>query len=113
MRNKTEWQPPRQGDKLPNEVSAYTVAVGNFTLNPFMRKRQKQAVDYIQALEGFLGFYPCYPYGTLCIFKTENDAKGARNKMRHKGIEVGKNIGEIYIDKMYIEQAEKGARNER
>ena len=89
-------------EKKPNEVSAWTVGVGNFTLNPFLQKKQKQAVDYIQSLEGFLGFTPCYPHGTLCLFKTENDAKGARNLMKNKGIQVGKNIAEVYVDKKYL-----------
>lgn len=99
-------------EKKPNEVSAYTVGIGNFSLNPFLQKKQKKIVDFIQSLEGFLGFTPCYPYGTLCLFRTENDAKGARNLMRAKGIEVGKNIAEVYVDKKYIRDEEKGAGNE-
>ncbi len=102
-------------EKQPNEVSAWTVAVGNIPLNPFKMKKAEKALKFIAKLEGFIGFTPCAPHGTLCLFKTENDAKGARNLMRAKGIEVGKNIAEVYIDKIYLEQAEekkKGAGNE-
>lgn len=88
--------------KKPNEVSAWAVGVGNITLNPFFLKRQKQALDFIKSLEGFIGVTPCYPHGTLCLFKTENDAKGAKNLMSAKGIQVGKYITEVYVDKKYI-----------
>ena len=47
---------------------------------------------------------PEYPHGTLLLFETENDAKGARNLIREK-TPVGNNICECYIDKMYVEQA--------
>ena len=97
--------------RKPNEVSAWTVAVGNIPLNPFKMKKAEKALKYIVKLEGFIGFTPCAPYGTLCLFKTENDAKGARNLMRAKGIQTGINIGEVYIDKMYLEQAEKKYKN--
>lgn len=89
------------------DVKVYTVAIGQIRLNPLIMKRQKEALQYIQGLNGFIGFHPVIPYGTLCLFKTENDAKGARNLMRAKGIETGKNIGEVFIDKEYIK--DKGA----
>lgn len=97
-----KWQPPRFGDKQPNEVSVYTVAVGNISLNPLFKKRQKQALDYISSLDGFIGLYPHPPYGTLCLFKNKNDAKAARNLMKSKGIGTGKNICEVYIDKKFL-----------
>ena len=107
MENSNNWQPPRIGEKQPNEVTAYTVAIGNISLNPLYAKKQKQALGYIQSLKGFIGFYPSYPNGTLCIFKTENDAKVAKNQMDAKGIQTGKNIGEVFVGKEYVEDAER------
>lgn len=85
-----------------NEVKVWTVAVGNLPVPPFIPKKSKEAIKYISKLEGFVGFHPVPPHGTLCLFKTENDAKGGRNHMRAKGIQVGKNIGYVFIDKSYL-----------
>ena len=108
MGNRTKWQPPRLREKLPNEVSVYTVATGNISLNPLHIKAQKEAINYIKGLDGFIGLYPCPPDGTLCLFKTKNDAKGAKNLMKLKGIPTGNNIGEVYIDKCYVEGLNNG-----
>ena len=99
---KYEWKPPEFGEKKENEVVAYAFAIGNLSMNPFKQKRQMEVLKYIQSMEGFCGIYPHYPHGTLCIFKTKNDAKGARNLVKAKGCPVGNNIGEIYIDKQYV-----------
>ena len=82
------------------EVKVYTVAVGNF--NPFKRK-SRQAMEYIASIPEVIGVHPSYPRGQLILFKTENDAKIARNKMNAKGIQTGNNIGEVFIDKKYLE----------
>ena len=93
-----------ENERLPNEISVWAVGVGNLpmTPNPFVMKRASKAMKYIKGLKGFLGVSPKPPFGTLCLFKTENDAKGARNMMKAKGIEVGKEICEVYVDKRYI-----------
>lgn len=75
-------------------MKAWSVAVGN--INP-LQKASRDAVKYITNLNGFLGFFPHYPNGTLCFFVTENDAKIARNKMDSKGIQTGRNICEMEI----------------
>ena len=75
-------------------VKAWSVAVGN--INP-LQKASRDAVKYISKLNGFVGFFPHYPHGTLCFFKTENNAKIARNKMESKGIQTGRNICEMEI----------------
>lgn len=69
----------------------YTVATGN--VNPLL-KRSREAVKYIKTLEGFVGVHPT-PYGTLWIFDTKNNAKGARNLMEYNGIQCGTNICEV------------------
>ena len=92
--------------KKENEVSVWSVAVGNLPLNPFKMKAAEKALLYIRDLEGFIGIYPTRG-GTLCLFKSENEAKGARNLMRAKGIQTGNNICELYVDKFYVLQAEQ------
>ena len=93
--------------KKENEVSVWSVAVGNLPLNPFKMRAAEKALLYIRDLEGFIGIHPIPPRGTLCLFRSENEAKGARNLMRAKGIQTGNNICELYVDKLYILQAEQ------
>ena len=96
------------GEKKEDEVSVWSVAVGNLPLIPlFAPKKVKQAVKFISEQEGFIAFYPCFPHGTLCLFKTKNDAKGARNMMRFKGIVVGDNICEVFVKKEYVDRVTK------
>ena len=100
MANKYDWKPPRIGEKQDNEVVCYSVAVGNL---PMFSKKTKEALQIISDLDGFIGVYPYYPHGTLCIFKTLNQAKIAKNMMDAKGITTGFNITEIFVDKKYVE----------
>lgn len=75
---------------------AYTVAIGNFSI-PFT-KDQKKIVEEIKKMDGFIGFHPAYPYGTLLLFKTENNAKVGRNILRDMGVQTGINIAEVEYD---------------
>ena len=81
-------------ERVSTETKAWSVAVGN--IDP-LSKESRDAVEYISNLDGFIGFFPRYPYGTLCFFETENDAKRARNNMNARGIKTGDNICEFYI----------------
>lgn len=94
--------------KKPNEIDVWTVAVGNLpniiqALDPNTRK----AVDFICKLEGFLGFHPVPPHGTLCIFKSKNLAIRAKNLMNAEDIQTGFNIGHCFIDKKYLREGDK------
>ena len=73
----------------------WTVAVGNF--NPLM-KASRDAVKFIKDLEGLVAVHPCYPNGTLLLFDSKNNAKGARNLMQAKGIQTGRNICRGWIN---------------
>lgn len=95
------WNPPRIGEKLENEVVVYTVAVGNLPV--FAKKKTRKALRFIKGLDGFIGVYPYYPHGTLCFFRTLNQAKIAKNMMDAQGIATGFNITEAFIDKKYVE----------
>ena len=89
----------------PLEVKCWAFAVGNISLNPFKIKKCKEALDYIQRQDGFLGFHPEPPKGTICIFDSENNAKGARNMCRSMGITCGKSIEECFVDVRYLRHA--------
>ena len=85
-----------------SEVKAYTVAIGNFSI-PFTRD-QKKLIKIIEKFDGFYGLHPAYPYGTLLIFKTENDAKRARNELDSLGVQTGNNICEVFIPSEYAKE---------
>lgn len=102
MSKNFEWKPPRIGEKKENEVVCYAFAIPNLLIN----EETKKFIKWVNGLDGFLGIYPHYPHGNLLIFKTENDAKGGRNLIRARGIEVGKNIGEVFIEKQYVERSD-------
>ena len=79
---------------------AWTVAVGNLPVFWFLNKRTKQALKLIKEQEGLIGMHPMYPRGTLLLFESENDAKGARNVLRYNGVECGDNICKVQIDEV-------------
>ena len=91
------------------EISAWTVAVPNLagtirgTFRPRYLKDSKKLLNYVQKLDGFLGVHPAPPHGTLLLFRTENDAKRARNLLIHdlKLNNVGDNICECFIPEEY------------
>ena len=67
-------------------------AVASGKIKPWLRK-SREAVDYIAGLPGYVAVHIVPEDGrTLWFFETLNDAKGARNLMRSKGIAVGANI---------------------
>ena len=67
-------------------------AVASGQLKPW-RRASRDAVKYMGGLDGFVGVHIIPGDGrTLWYFDTLNNAKGARNLMRAKGIPVGVNI---------------------
>lgn len=97
------WQPMMFGPKRDNERVCYTVAIPNLPMFP--NRRVRKFIKYISGLKGFVGIRPEYPYGTILVFMTENDAKGARNLINnYKGYEgnVGNNICEVYVPEEFL-----------
>ena len=92
---------------MKDEVKLWTVAVGNapgpFSL-PSAKRKAKAAFDLIKQQEGFVGVNPQPPRGTLLLFRTENNAKRARNVLLEAGVVCGTNICEVYVDKKYIQE---------
>lgn len=98
-----------EADRNPgeNEVTCYTVAVGNAPMpwsSRKVKKAAKAAMEYIATLEGLVGVNPQPPRGTLCLFRTLNDAKAAKNLMDAKGIKTGDNICAVFVDKKYLQE---------
>ena len=100
------WKPMRFGDKKENEVSAWTVAIGNLAVPWENTKKEVDdsltVINYIATLDGYIGLYPLWPKGTLLLFKSENHAKRARNLIEAKGVQVGSNITEVFVDKRFV-----------
>lgn len=92
-----------------SEIEVYTVAVGNIPMLPkmLMPKAVKAAIKLISEQEGLIGVTPMYPRGTLLLFDTENNAKGARNVLRFNGVQCGTNICKAYVDEKYLEGDKK------
>ena len=87
-----------------SEVKCYTVAIPNLPL--ILKREHKKLIEDISKYEGFVGVHPHYPRGTILIFKTKNNAKIARNKLKRILNIVGNNVGEVYIDERYIAKKE-------
>lgn len=73
----------------PVGTELYSVATGRVS---FLNRRSMKAVEYILEQKGFRSMYPNNPHGTLFLFDSLDNAKHAKDKLRAKGIEVGKNI---------------------
>lgn len=84
------------------QIKCWAFGVGNLTMNPLFRKMQKEIIDLIKSQDGFKGLTPMYPRGTLLVFDTENNAKGARNILRSKDIKCG-GVSEVYVEARYLQ----------
>lgn len=97
--------------KGPEDVSLYTVAIGE--IDPFLvgrrAKQQNDALNYIQNLEGFVGFHPVPGRGTLCLFREKNQAVRARNLIKAEGCPVGDNVCECFVPQAELEKYGKKA----
>ena len=90
-----------------SEVQLWAVAVGNLPMPWHPRKIRKAGIaafKFIKKLDGFVGVTPMPPRGTLCLFRTENDAKRGMNLMNSEGIVTGKNICEVFVDEKYLRE---------
>lgn len=94
--------------KRPNEVDAWTIAIGNIpNVPPFLLpKRVKQALEIVSKLEGLYGINPNPPHGTLLLFKTKNLAIRAKNELEANHIQVGHNICHCYVDKRFLKEGD-------
>lgn len=95
--------------KRPNEIDAWTVAIGNLptiiqALNPEVKRQADEALAIIKAQDGFIGLFPEPPRGTLCVFKSKQEAIRAKNIMMINGIETGNNICHVYVDKKHLKE---------
>ena len=91
---------------MNNKKYVWTVAVGN--INP-IKKTSREAVKFIKGLEGLVAVHPVYPKGTLLLFDSENNAKGARSLMEAQGIQCGRNICHGWINGNTLEMLKQPA----
>lgn len=92
------------------EVKAYALGVPNLagTTGKFHPRKvwrdSKKLMNYVTKLDGFLGIHPQYPHGTALIFRTENDAKRAKNLLIYdlKINQIG-NVVECFIPEDYAQ----------
>ena len=92
---------------MSEQVKCYTVAIPNLPLFP--NKKIKKFIKDISEYEGCIGMVPCRPHGNLILFRTLNNAKSARNRIRtypNIRCDVGSTIGEVFVDKKYLEEDE-------
>ena len=100
-------------EKVVKELPKYMWGVATGRINIFWKK-SRQAVDYMTKQEGFLAIFPANDH-TLFFYDSENNAKGARNMARTKGIQCGNNIcrfrndelGPIFDDPNFESEASK------
>lgn len=100
-----------KGKPQEDEETCWTVAIGILPMPWHSRKIKKLAeavLEYLKGVEGFLGVTPMYPNGTLLIFRTENDAKRAKNRLDSMGVITGSHICEVFVKKEYLQQAKEG-----
>lgn len=80
----------------PHEIIAFAVGAGRVMPLPFAdrktKRAMKDAIKYINGLDGFLGFHPFDDWHTMIVFDELNHAKQGYNLMKSKGIELGQII---------------------
>lgn len=86
----------------PDEEIVFTFGTGRIVPKFGMHKQMKAGMDLVKKQDGFLGIHPIDLWHTLLIFDTLNNAKGARNNLKAKGIGVGQ-VVPILVKKEYIE----------
>ena len=91
-----------KSEPMPHETTAFTVAIANLPIIP--TRDSRKAIQIIKKLDGFYGIHPAFPHGTLLLFKTENDAKRAKNILESEGIKTGDNICKVFIPKEYTRE---------
>ena len=77
----------------PDETIAFAIGAGRMMPFPTdrrkIRKAMQQGMDAIKEQDGFIGIHPVDIWHNMLIFDTLNHAKGARNSLLAKGMELG------------------------
>ncbi len=96
----------------PNEVIVYALGVGRLLPKFGMRKAQERALKRIGEFDGFIGIHPVDVWHNLLLFETLNDAKAARNVLKHEcPPAVGQVVPTMILKDHY--EAAKAHRKER
>lgn len=81
-----------------DERIVYAIGAGRIAPKLGMMKALRKAIKEIQKCDGFVGIFPVDLWHTLLVFETLNNAKGAKNVLSAKGMELG-NVVPIMIPK--------------
>lgn len=81
------------------EVRAYAFGTNFAPTKP--SRRADKILGILQGTDGLIGVHPLPPRGSLMVYKTENDAKIARNRMGAAGVFVGE-IRSCWVDARFV-----------
>ena len=100
--------------KRDNEEIVFGFGVGRMVYIPVLdrmkgikRKDFNKAIELIHKQKGYIGVNPVDFEKNVLIFDTLNNAKGARNNLKAKGVGVGQ-VVPLMVEKQFL----KGAENE-
>lgn len=81
--------------KIADGTRVFSVSTGRVDV---FFKKSREAAEYVVKRPGFIGVHPTEDGNyTLWLFDTVNNAIGAKNLMKFRGIQVGNNICEFEI----------------
>ena len=92
-----------EAEKKPDEEMLFAIGTGRIEPKLGMKKRMKETMEYIMSLDGFIGIHSIDLWHTALIFDTLNNAKGARNLMKSKGIPIGE-IVPVLVEKQHLKR---------
>lgn len=82
-----------------SEVKCWAFATGRLVI---WKKASRDAAHYIMTQPGYVGTHVVPDGRMLWVFKSENDAKRAKNNAEAQGAQCGKRVGEVYVDAKYL-----------
>ena len=88
--------------RMPDEAIVFAVGSGRIVPKFGMKKKMKEAFEYIKSLEGFVGFHSVDLWHTLLLFDSKSNAICGRNMMEHKGIPVGTYVVPVMVKKIFL-----------
>ena len=80
------------------EIKCYAFGTGRTSI---IHKASREASLFISEQDGFVGVHIVPDGRQAWIFKTENDAKKARNNAIAKGVKCGY-VTEVFVEEQYV-----------
>lgn len=96
--------------KRPDESICYGFGVGRMVPLPWDKKAVKKGIEealrYIKKLDGFIGVHPVDINRNILVFDTLNNAKGGRNLLKSKDVNVG-DVVPILMQTAFLEEGSR------